>query len=66
MFYNSFIHSQLKNTDITLAKKAGMSLENISDAVTHSDKTVTQTYVNTSNVVPITAGEVDYRNLEKN
>lgn len=33
-----------------------MSLEAISEALTHSDTITTKTYVNTSNVVPLSAG----------
>ncbi|KXW21419.1 integrase, partial [Streptococcus pneumoniae] len=45
---------KLRHTGATLAKKAGMSLEAISKALTHSDTGTTQIYVNTSNVVPMT------------
>ena len=48
-----------------LAKQAGMSLEAISEALTHSDTGTTQIYVNTSNVVPMTAGEIAFRSLKK-
>ena len=53
----------LRHTGATLAKQAGMSLEAISEALTHSDTITTKTYVNTSNVVPITAGQVAYEHL---
>lgn len=55
---------KLRHTGATLAKQAGMSLEAISEALTHSDKLVTQTYVNTSNVIPMTAGALAYKNLK--
>lgn len=42
-----------------------MSLEAISEALTHSDTLTTQIYVNTSNVIPIAVGEIAYRNLKK-
>jgi len=45
---------KLRHTGATLAKQAGMRLEAISEALTHSD--TTQIYVNTSNVVPLSAG----------
>lgn len=54
----------LRHTGATLAKKAGMSLEAISEALTHSDLSTTRVYVNTSNVVPLSAGEVAYRELK--
>ncbi|EQC70139.1 hypothetical protein HSISS1_29 [Streptococcus sp. HSISS1] len=42
-----------------------MSLEAISEALTHSDILTTKTYVNTSNVIPMAVGEIVYRNLKK-
>lgn len=56
---------KLRHTGATLAKQAGMSLEAISEALTHSDTSTTKTYINTSNVVPIAMGEIAYRNLKK-
>ena len=56
---------KLLHTGATLAKQAGMSLEAISEALTHSDTGTTQVYVNTSNVVPMTVGDIAYRNLKK-
>ena len=55
---------KLRHTGATLAKKAGMSLEAISEALTHSDTLTTKTYVNTSNVVPLSAGHVAYQHLK--
>ena len=49
----------------TLAKLAGVSLEEISEALTHSDTITTKTYVNTSNVIPMAVGEIAFRNLKK-
>lgn len=37
---------KLRHTDATLAKQAGVSLEAISEALTHSDTGTTQIYVN--------------------
>ncbi|EMC30217.1 site-specific integrase [Streptococcus mutans] len=54
----------LRHTGATLAKQAGMSLESISEALTHSDLSTTKIYVNTSNVVPLSAGEAAYRELK--
>lgn len=56
---------KLRHTGATLAKQAGMSLETISEALTHSDTLTTKTYVNTSNVVPIAVGEFAYQNIKK-
>ena len=56
---------KLRHTGATLAKQAGMSLEAISEALTHSDTETTQIYVNTSNVVPMTVGEIAFRSLKK-
>lgn len=56
---------KLRHTGATLAKKAGMSLEAISEALTHSDTVTTKTYVNTSNIVPLSAGQVAYQHLKK-
>ena len=56
---------KLRHTGATLAKKAGVSLEAISEALTHSDTITTKTYVNTSNVIPMTVGEIAFRNLKK-
>ena len=56
---------KLPHTGATLAKQAGMSLEAISEDLTHSDTGTTQIYVNTSNVVPMAVGDIAYRNLKK-
>ena len=56
---------KLRHTGATLAKQAGMSIEAISEALTHSDTITTKTYVNTSNVIPMAVGEIAYRNLKK-
>ncbi|GAB6742097.1 hypothetical protein BOVMAS36_16450 [Streptococcus uberis] len=53
-----------RHTGATLAKQAGTSLEDISQALTHSDTLITKTYVNTSNIVPMTVGEIAFRNLK--
>ncbi|HEM3402776.1 site-specific integrase [Streptococcus suis] len=55
---------KLRHTGATLAKKAGMSVEAISEALTHSDTLTTKTYVNTSNIVPLSAGHVAYQHLK--
>lgn len=55
---------KLRHTGATLAKQAGVSLEIISEALTHSDKEITKTYVNTRDVVNQTVGEIAFRNLK--
>ena len=54
---------KLRHTGATLAKQAGVSLETISEALTHSDKEITKTYVNTIDKVNKSVGEIVYRNL---
>ena len=56
---------KLPHTGATLAKLAGISLEEISEALTRSDTGTTQIYVNASNVVPMTVGEIAFRSLKK-
>ena len=56
---------KLRHTGATLAKQAGMSLEAISEALTHSDTVTTQIYVNTSNVVPMAVGEFALKSLKQ-
>ncbi|MGC3144889.1 site-specific integrase, partial [Enterococcus faecalis] len=42
---------KLRQTGATLAKQSGVALEQISEALTHSDTIITRTYVNTPNVI---------------
>lgn len=56
---------KLRHTGATLAKQAGVSLEAISEALTHSNKEVTKTYVNTKDIVNRTVGDIAFRSLEK-
>ena len=56
---------KLRHTGATLAKQAGISLEAISEALTHSDKEVTKTYVNTKDTVNQTVGDIAFRSLKK-
>lgn len=44
--------------------KTGLNYR-IYEALTHSDTLTTKTYVNTSNVIPMTVEEIAYRNLKK-
>ena len=56
---------KLRHTGATLAKQAGVSLEAISEALTHSNKEVTKTYVNTKDIVNRTVGDIAFRSLKK-
>lgn len=56
---------KLRHTGATLAKQAGISLEAISEALTHSNKEVTKTYVNTKDIVNRTVGDIAFRSLKK-
>lgn len=56
---------KLRHTGATLAKQAGVSLEAISEALTHSNKEVTKTYVNTKDIVSRTVGDIAFRSLKK-
>lgn len=55
---------KLRHTGATLAKQAGISLETISEALTHSDKEITKTYVNTKDKVNQTVGDIAFRSLK--
>ena len=56
---------KLRHTGATIAKQAVFSLEAISEALTHSDIQITKTYVNTTEKVNQTAGEIAFRSLKK-
>ena len=56
---------KLRHTGATLARQAGISLEAISEALTHSDTITTKTYVNTFNVVPMVVGEFALKSLRQ-
>ena len=48
----------------TLAKLAGVSIEAISEALTHSDKEITKTYVNAKDKVNQTVGDIAFGSLK--
>lgn len=54
---------KLRHTGATLARQSGTSLEQISEALTHSDTNITRTYVNTPNIIKMPVGEIAYRKL---
>lgn len=56
----------LRHTGATLARQAGVPLEVISEALTHSDSETTKGYINIVNTVPKTVGEIALENLNKN
>lgn len=55
---------KLRHTGATLARKSGVPLEVISEALTHSDKEITKSYVNTKDIVKQTAGDIAFRSLK--
>lgn len=56
---------KLRHTGATLARQAGVSLQEISEALTHSDQEVTKVYVNTPNIVNQTAGSIAFKSIKK-
>ena len=78
LFYTTFFLSDRKSETYALQWKhinfgkneilieqAGLSLEAISEALTHSDKEVTKTYVNTKDTVNQTVGDIAFCSLKK-
>ena len=64
--HKNLVHAsphKLRHTGATLAKQSGVALEQISEALTHSDTNITRTYVNTPNVIQMPIGEITYRKL---
>lgn len=57
---------KLRHTGATLARQSGTSLEQISEALTHSDTNITKTYVNTPSVIKMPVREIVYRKLSQN
>lgn len=65
--YPYLVHAtphKLRHTSATLAKIYGMSLEEISNGLTHSGTKITETYVNNRKVVQMTPADFAYRNLK--
>ncbi|EPT37212.1 site-specific integrase [Streptococcus agalactiae] len=56
----------LRHTGASLAKLAGYSLSQISEALTHSDSETTKGYINVIETIPKTVGEIALENLPKN
>lgn len=64
--HKNLVHTtphKLRHTGATLARQSGVTLEKISEALTHSDTNITKTYVNTPNVIKMPIGEIAYRKL---
>ena len=57
--------NKLRLTGATLARQAEKSLNAISESLTHSAIQITKTYVNTTETVNQTAGEIAFRSLKK-
>lgn len=57
---------KLRHTDTTLTRQSGPSLEQISEALTHSDTPITKTYVNTPNVIKMPIVKLLIANYLKN
>lgn len=56
----------LRHTGASLAKLAGYSLNQISEALTHSDSETTKGYINIIEKIPKTVGNIALENLPKN
>jgi integrase len=56
---------KLRHTSATLAKQSGMSMQEISEGLTHSDTATTQIYVNTPNIVQLTPADFAYSEMMK-
>ena len=54
----------LRHTGATLARKAGISIDQISEALTHTNTDVTRDYINTTNKVEKTAGQIAFDSLK--
>ena len=57
---------KLRYTGATLARQSGTSLEQISEALTHSDTNITKTYVSQPNFIKMPVGEIAYQKLFQN
>lgn len=57
---------KLRHTTATLAKLHGMSVDKISEALTHSDVETTRIYLNANNVVSLTPADFAYQSLTQN
>ena len=54
----------LRHTGATLARKAGISIDQISEALTHTNTDVTRDYINTNSKVEKTAGQIALDSLK--
>lgn len=56
---------KIRHTCATLAKKQGLSLQEISEGLTHTELTTTLTYINTHNVITMPLGQFAYKEMNK-
>lgn len=61
-----FMNVKLRYTGARLTKQAGVSLQPVSGALTHSDKQVTKAYVITADIANQTVGENGFYKSQKN
>lgn len=64
--HKNLVHAtphKLRHTGATLARQSGVTLEKISEDLTHSDTNINKTYINTPNVIKMSIGEIAYRKL---
>lgn len=54
---------KLRHTTATLAKLNGMSLEKISEGLTHSEVGTTKTYINSNNIISLTPADFTYNKI---
>lgn len=54
----------LRRTGATLAKKSGISLFTISEALTHSNSRITKTYINTPDIVKKAIGALIFEQVK--
>lgn len=67
--HKNLVHAsphKLRHTGATLARQSGASLEQVSEALTHSDTNITKTYINAPNVIQFPAGEIAINKLSQN
>lgn len=56
---------KLRHTTATLAKNQGMSMEKISEGLTHSEVETTKAYINGNNIIELTPADFIYSQLTK-
>lgn len=56
---------KLRHTTATLARLHGMSLEKISEGLTHSEVGTTKTYINANNIIELTPADFTFNQITK-